>query len=65
MSEFPEWLEQRQGPFWHPSYKEAQALHAELAIVYKLVPEIDELLTTRPNRAWPWWKRYLWYVKHT
>jgi hypothetical protein len=30
MSEFPEWLEREKGPFWNPSYEEAQELHRQL-----------------------------------
>ena len=27
MSEFPEWLEQRMGPWWDPSYEQSRQIH--------------------------------------
>ena len=63
MSEFPEWIERQVG--WNElTYQKAQELHRKIAIVYELIPDIDELMRRGPDRTRPWWKRYLWYVAH-
>lgn len=69
MSEFPNWVEDRIG-WGHMTPEEGRALHRKLAVVYELIPDIDERMS-RPKprwpavplqRSWSWWKRYLWYV---
>lgn len=64
MSEFPEWLERRKGPFWEPTYDEAQRIHDQVRAVYALIPDIEERLRVGPDRRWPWWRRCWWYVQH-
>lgn len=69
MSEFPEWVEQR--GLVPANAHEAQELHRRLAVVYQLIPDIDDRMAMTMRwpyvpyrREWSWWKRYLWYVSH-
>ncbi len=61
MSEFPDWVEDRIG-LGDVSHEEAKELHRALKWIYRLIPDIEEKLRTRPDPAWPFWKRYLWYA---